>query len=398
MAQKNFYAVCPFGLENLLAEEITQVGGESLRVSKGGVAFKGSNTAAMSLCLWSRLASRVLMEVNHASYWDTRDIYDLATKTRWEDYFSVDYTIRISANAQRCPLESIDFATLRIKDGICDRFRDLSGRRPDVARHHPDVRIVTFLTYDMCTFYIDLVDEALFKRGWRLSHGEAPLKEHLAAGLLKLSGWTPEQPLVDPFCGSGTIAIEAALMAMNQAPGLYRDFAFQKLEGFDREEFEEMRQDAMALVNRHVKVKIQASDISSIVVDKAYENAQRAGLTDMMDDGRLVLKTADAREVLPGEGMENGVLIANPPYGEQSNPKSAPIAGMMKVFADHLKANYAGWTAWMLTSDRTLPSQMRLKATRKTVLFNGPLECRFFRFDMVAGSNRRQKDGDNNEE
>lgn len=394
MAKLHFYAVCPFGLEELLAAEVERAGGDDVRPGRGGVRFQGSKENAMALCLWSRYATRVLMEVAHASYWDSRDVYEIACKTPWESYFSVDHTIRINTTGKRCPLESLDFATLRIKDGICDRFRELAGRRPDVARHRPDVRIAAFLTYDTCTFYIDLVGESLFKRGWRLEHGEAPLKENLASALLALSEWTPEMPLVDPFCGSGTIAIEAALIATGQAPGLFRDFAFEKLEGFDQEVFQEFHQDAMAMINPHVKVKIRASDISSIVVEKAVENARRAGLGDMMADGRLTFLQGDAREALPIEDESKGVLIANPPYGEQSNPKSAPIASMMKVFADNLKANFAGWTAWMLTSDRSLPSQMRLKPSRKVVLFNGPLECRFFRFEMVEGTNRRKKEED----
>ena len=154
--------------------------------------------------------------------------------------------------------------------------------------------------------------------------------------------------------------------------------------------FSEMLEDARAAVNMHADVLIQASDISSLVVEKAVENAQRAGLGALIESGRLRFSQGDARQVTPPEGSEGGILIANPPYGEQSNPKSASIQSMMKDVADNLKANFAGWTAWMLTSDRTLPQQMRLKESRKTVLFNGALECRFFRFDMVAGSNRRR--------
>ncbi len=390
MASLSFYAVCPFGLEELLAGEIRAAGAERIRPGKGGVAFAGTTVTAMSVCLHSRLASRVLMKVAESSYWDTRDIYEFAAKTPWEKWFDPDLTFKITATSQRCPLESIDFAVLRIKDGICDRFRELAGRRPDVERYNPDVRIAVFLTYDTCTFYLDLAGEALFKRGWRLSHGEAPLKENLAAGLLMLSGWDPSKPLVDPFCGSGTIDIEAAQMAANMAPGLNRHFAFEKLEGFDLDDWNDLKEDARAAVNRHAKVRIAASDISSLVVEKAVENARRAGLGDMLDDGRLTFSQGDAREAVPAEGMEGGLLIANPPYGEQSNPKSASIQSMMKHVADNLKANFAGWSAWMLTSDRTLPQQMRLKESRKTVLFNGPLECRFFRFDMVSGSNRRR--------
>ncbi len=390
MATLSFYALCPFGLEDLLCDEIRAAGGESPRAQRGGVSFHGSAQAAMALCLHSRLASRVMMKVAQAEYWDTRDIYEIATNTPWEKWFEPEQSIKVSATGQRCPLESIDFAVLRIKDAVCDRFRELAGRRPDVDRYHPDVRIAAFLTYDVCTLYIDLAGESLFKRGWRLTHGEAPLKENLAAGLLGLAGWSPDKPLVDPFCGSGTIAIEAAQRACNIAPGLERHFAFENLKGFDMDVFSEMLEDARAAVNMHADVLIQASDISSLVVEKAVENAQRAGLGALIESGRLRFSQGDARQVTPPEGSEGGILIANPPYGEQSNPKSASIQSMMKDVADNLKANFAGWTAWMLTSDRTLPQQMRLKESRKTVLFNGALECRFFRFDMVAGSNRRR--------
>lgn len=391
MASTQFFALCPFGLEELLGEEIQAAGGNHIDPSRGGVAFQGSHEVAMQLCLHSRLASRILMKVAQASYWDTRDIYDIATRTPWEKWFTADQTIKVSATGKHCPLESIDFAVLRIKDAICDRFRELAGRRPDVERYHPDVRIAAFLTYDVCTLYIDLVGEALFKRGWRLSHGEAPLKENLAAGLLKLAQWDASKPLMDPFCGSGTIAIEAAQMACNMAPGLSRSFAFEKLQGFDMELWRELLDDARARVNVHTPVRIVASDISSIVVEKAIENAQRAGLGPLLERGALSFTQGDARECIPPADMENGVLIANPPYGEQSNPKSASIQSMMKHVADNLKAHFAGWTAWMLTSDRTLPQQMRLKESRKQVLFNGALECRFFRFNMVAGSNRRPR-------
>lgn len=392
----SFYAVCPFGLETLLADEILALGADPdlVRPGRGGVQFAGDTSLAMAACLHSRLASRILMRVAHAEYWDSRDVYDIARSTKWDRWFGPDVTLRIDTSATRCPLESIDFAALRIKDAICDRFRELAGRRPSVDRRTPDVRIVAHFTYDRVSLFLDLAGEALFKRGWRLTHGEAPLKENLAAGLLMLSEWRPEMPLVDPFCGSGTIAIEAARIAINYAPGLDRSFAFENLEGFDRSLWTEMLEDARAAVNPHAEVLIRASDISSIVVEKALENADRAGLGKLLDDGRLSFTQGDAREVVPPElpeGFEPGLVIANPPYGEQSNPKSASIQSMMGHVAANLKQHYAGWRAWMLSSDRTLPSQMRLKPSRKVVLFNGPLECRFFRFDMVAGSNRREK-------
>ena len=387
-----FHAPCPFGLEKLLAEEILALNADPdlVRPQKGGVQFAGGPELGMAVCLHSRLATRVLLRVAFGEYWDSRDVYALAKKTPWEKWFGPDVTFRIHSSANRCPLESLDFATLRIKDGLCDRFTELAGRRPSVDRRQPDVRVEAYFTFDHVSFYIDLAGESLFKRGWRLEHGEAPLKENLAAALLMLSGWTAGKPLVDPFCGSGTIAIEAAAMATNTAPGLNRHFDFEHLEGFDMALWREMKEDARAARNMHAKVRIEAHDISSIVVEKAVENARRAGFGALIDDGRIVFSQGDAREVRPPEGAEPGLVIANPPYGEQSNPKSASIAAMMRDFAGALKSGFAGWTAWLLTSDRFLPGQMRLKESRKTVLFNGPLECRFFRFDMVAGSNRRK--------
>ena len=356
-----FYAVAPFGLEPLVADELSRKapGAASIRAERGGVYFEGTAETAMAACLHSRFASRILLLAAQHEYWDTRDILDAARRTKWED-------------------------------GICDRFRELCGRRPSVDRRHPDVRIHVHITYKQVFFYLDLAGESLFKRGWRLEHGEAPLKENMAAALLALAEWTPEKTLVDPFCGSGTIAVEAAAIAANVAPGLHRGFAFEALDGFDAEVWREMKEDARAAVNLHAQVRIAASDISSIVVEKALENARRAGFGAMIEDGRLSFSAVDAREALPPEGAEPGLVVANPPYGEQSNPKSASIRSMMKGVADNLKAHFSGWTVWMLSSDRSLPSQMRLKESRKIVLFNGPLECRFFRFAMVAGSNRRK--------
>ena len=173
------------------------------------------------------------------------------------------------------------------------------------------------------------------------------------------------------------------------APGLNRSFAFEKLNIFDLQEWQEMKEDAKAEINLHASVQIRGSDISSIVVSKAQANAQRAGLQALLDDGRLVLAQGDARQV--SAFSDKGFIVTNPPYGEQSNPKSATVASMMKNVADNLKKSFSGWTAWMLTSDRKLPSQMRLSESRKIVIFNGPLECRFFKFEMVKGSFRNKK-------
>ncbi len=388
MAKNTFYAVCPLGTEELLAREIAACGGTDIRTARAGLTFSGSMETGMRACLNSRIASRILLRLGSSDYYDEEDIYNFACRTKWENHFGPSASIRVDVNAHRSPLHSLDFALLRIKDGICDRFMHFMNERPSVDRHNPQIRIFAYVDARYCTFYLDLCGEALFKRGWRADKGEAPLKENLAAALLQLAGWKPGMTLVDPFCGSGTIAIEAASIATNTAPGLARHFLFENFSNFDAELWENIREDAKAAVNRHAEVCIQASDISTIVVGKAMENARAAGLGPLIDSGAIRFLQCDARRVTAPEGAQPGLVIANPPYGEQSNPKSASVASMMKDVSDNLKHGFAGWTAWLLTSDRQLPRQMRLSESRKIPLFNGPLECRFFRFDLVSGSFR----------
>ena len=384
---RSYYALCPLGLESVLENELREAGAQSTKTSRAGVRFRADEITAMRACLTSRIASRILLSLGDSDYYDEEDIYNFACRTKWENYFDSDATFRIDVTAHRSPLNSLDFTLLRIKDGICDRFNHFMQTRPSIDRVHPDVRIFAHVDQDRCTFYLDLCGESLFKRGWRREKGEAPLKENLAAGLLALSGWKPDVPLAELVCGSGTIVIEAGLIATHTAPGLNRHFLFEKFKGFDRDMLEEVKDDARSLINPYVDVRLQASDISSIVVAKARENAVRAGLGALLDAGKLSFDAIDARAASPK--YPDGLVVSNPPYGEQSNPKSASVASMMKDVSDNLKRHWAGHTAWLLTSDRQLPRQMRLSESRKIPLFNGPLECRFFRFDLVSGSFRR---------
>jgi putative N6-adenine-specific DNA methylase len=275
---------------------------------------------------------------------------------------------------------------LRIKDGIVDRLRTLSGARPSIDRQDPDVRVFAYLDQRTVTLYIDLSGEPLFKRGWRADKGEAPLKENLAAGLLALAGWTPEVPLLDPFCGSGTIVIEAATIATRRAPGLNRPFAFERLANFDRAAWRRLKDKALAAVDDTAPAQIVGSDISTRVIEQARANAKLAGLDAFLGDGRLRLDAGDARTV--EAPAKHGMIISNPPYGEQSAPRSSTVPKMMGEIGDRLKAAFPGWHAWFLTSDRELPRQMRLSETRKPMLYNGALECRFFRFELVGGRYR----------
>lgn len=381
-----FFAICPRGLEALLAEELAPLGATAVRAEAGGVSFCGTLPTAYAANLHARLASRVLWRLARHRYASEDHVYVAAASVPWERHFEPRQTLRVDVSATDSPLRSLALATLKVKDGIVDRLRDRTGERPSIDRARPDVRVFAHFDATHVTLYLDLSGEPLFKRGWRADKGEAPLKEHLAAGLLRLAGWTPDVPLLDPFCGSGTIVIEAACIATRRAPGLARGFAFEKLRGFDRRRWEELKAQAQARVDETAPARIVGSDISTQVIAQARENAALAGLDGLLADGRLVLRAADARQIEPP--APTGLIVTNPPYGEQSAPRSASVPKLMASFGDRLKQGFAGWSAWLLTSDRALPRQMRLQETRRTVLFNGPLECRFFRFELVAGGYR----------
>jgi len=381
-----YFAVCPGGLEAALADELDALGAREVREEGGGVAFNGTRELGYAVNLHSRIASRVLWQVGRRGYTTEQHLYDATQEVRWQDLMSAQQTLRVDVTASRSPLKSLEFAMLRIKDGIVDRLRTLSGARPSIDRQDPDVRVFAYLDQRTVTLYIDLSGEPLFKRGWRADKGEAPLKENLAAGLLALSGWTPEVPLLDPFCGSGTIVIEAATIATRRAPGLNRPFAFERLANFDRAAWRRLKDKALAAVDDTATAQIVGSDISTRVIEQARANARLAGLDAFLGDGRLRLEGCDARTVEPP--AEHGMIISNPPYGEQSAPRSSTVPKMMGEVGDRLKAAFPGWHAWFLSSDRQLPRQMRLSETRKPVLYNGALECRFFRFELVGGRYR----------
>lgn len=390
----SYFCPCPRGLETALAEELAEIAAMSstLKVHNtvnGGVHCSGLMTDAMLLNLHSRIASRVLLRIAHGSYANENHIYDLSLDSKWENWFDLEHTIRVDVNSIKSPLKSLEFATLKIKDGLCDRFRDRTGERPSVNTRAPDMRIWGFLDTRNVTLYIDTSGEGLFKRGWRMETGDAPLRENLAAGLLRTAGWKPGMPLLDPMCGSGTLLIEAAQMLAGIPPGLNRAFAFEKFKNFRQADWDAIRA-AVKPAPLPTKPTIFGSDISGDMLVMARNNLQRAGIT--FD---IPLKQIDAQEIKPPTGMP-GLLIANPPYGErigvrgdQSQEPDELATAFFSAFGSTLKSRFAGWTVCLFTADLTLPRMLRLKEAKKTPFFNGAIECRLFRFDMVAGSNRR---------
>jgi putative N6-adenine-specific DNA methylase len=418
------YLTAAAGAEALLAAEVTRITGRPAEHARGGVWVQGDESTAMQLNLHSRLAQRVLWPLVDGPYRDEHDLYDLARRVDWTHWITPAQTLRVDVNAQRSPLRSLNFAVLRIKDAVCDSLRDATGERPSVDTQRPDLPLMLYVGPDHAVLYADTSGEALFKRGWRDARGgregvkgEAPLKETLAAAMLAAAGWqgrAKDGPFLDPCCGAGTIAIEAAQLACGIAPGLHRRFAFERMLPFrgHLQHWQQLRRDAQA-AQHEPPVPIFAGDVSFRMTDFATGNAERAGVAHAIQ-----FKTVDALQRHPPE--PGGLMMLNPPYGERMAPKGqgtnrahappdfeAPrLAGRPTMagreafegggssaeffgsLAAHWKRHYPGWTAWVLTPDMKLPSLMRLKESARVPMWNGPIECRVFRFDLVAGSHR----------
>jgi putative N6-adenine-specific DNA methylase len=379
--KQQFFSPCPRGLEIPLSEELKAFGAEGIHITDGGVHFNGPGSLSYKVNLHSRTASRVLWRVAKARYTTEQDIYDTVHALPWKEWFDETRTIRVNMAAIKCPLRSLDFATLKIKDAICDKFREVTGERPSVNTHAPDIRIHAFLDEIQMSLYVDTSGDALFKRGVRQYTNIAPLRENLAAGILILAGWKPGTPLLDPMCGSGTFLIEAAQMSLNIAPGIGRHFAFEKLHTFNAEKWQAMRAEAIAAQKPVVPLPIYGSDLYGDELKAARLNLENAGLLEAVS-----LKQANVLEVAPP--ADHGIMVANLPYGERMGELDE-MRVLYPQLGDVLKQKFKGWNAYLLTADLAMPKSIRLSVSRKTPLFNGALECRLFEYKMVAGSNRK---------
>ena len=382
----NFFAPCPRGLEALLVGELRGLGALDPKAASGGAAFRGDMQICWRANLGSRLASRVLMQLAHFPYKTEQDVYAATLALDWPALFAVERSIRVDVNATRCPLKSLDFVTLRIKDAVCDKFRDRQGARPNVDTRTPDVRIQAFLDATHCTVYLDTSGEALYKRGYREDTGEAPLKENLAAGIVMLTGWDRQSPLFDPMCGSGTLLIEAALMALGIPPGAQRDFGFERLAGHDAGAWKALRKQQLDRAGRPRPLELFGSDIAGRELRRAEANLEAAGLK-----GAVLLKQADVREV--AAPAPSGTLVTNPPYGVRIG-EATDLKAFYPELGNAFKARFAGWNCYVFSGDPELAKLIRLKASKRTPLFNGPLECRLYEYRMVAGSARKNKSDD----
>jgi putative N6-adenine-specific DNA methylase len=470
-----FFIVCPRGLEIPLAEELKEIS-ERPEVkalgawvidppplnNTGGLGVAGPMSVALAINLHSRIASRCLLQMTHVAYRKEDDVYKAVRSLSWEDWITPDQTMRVDLTAHRSPLTSLNFVTLRIKDAVCDRLREVKGARPNIDTELPDVRVQAHLTATHATVYLDTSGQSLFKRGWRDDKGAAPLKENLAAGILALTGWKPEQPLFDPMCGSGTFLIEAAYRGLGIPSGSIRaglinnkqaeeqagqsaqahnqsvkaqdkaeaqskftryrptrvdlvgadqGFGFQRLKPFNTPDLKKQWDGLCEVAKKNIevglananKLKMAACDINENMITIVKNNWKRAGLPAQSG----VLSNVRQIDALVAKSpfAEPGVMLFNPPYGERleikggrdgservkgrgardalpKNNNSPEFMEFLNQFGKHLKDNFQSWQVDVLTADMGLPGQVRMKESKRTPLFNGPLECRLFRFDM----------------
>lgn len=375
------FAPCPRGLEPVLEQELTHLGIQVSGRTEGGVAFSGSRETLYRANLESRIASRILLEIAHVPYRNEQEVYAAAFALPWPQWFSSSCTIKVKVSARQCPLKSLDFVTFRVKDAICDVFMHTTKTRPSVDTQRPDIRIDVFLDPTHATMYLDTSGEPLFKRGFRRSTVEAPLRENLAAGILRLTGWTADQPLLDPLCGSATIPLEAAMMARKIAPGLGRRFAFENLQNFDRALWTRLTEHSRSTQLPKSPVPIAASDKDPRAIAIAREHLRLAGV-----EQDIQLTQQDLFDVTPPQGP--GIVVMNPPYGVRLGTQEA-----LEEFYPHLgqwmKQRCVGWHVYLFTGDLRAPKLIGLAPSRRTPLFNGAIECRLYAFPIVQGSMRR---------
>lgn len=397
-----FFALTSRGLVDVLRDELAELGARKLDKEPGGVYFDSNWATAYRANLRLRTATRVVRPILHFPAYKNEDLYNNIRKFDFTSLIEADGTIAVEASVRESAFQDQRFVAMKVKDAIVDQFREKTGVRPSVDTENPDLVVVVRAFKNNFSVSLDTSGEPLFKRGYRTGTGEAPLKEHVAAGLLRLAEWDGETPIVDPMCGSGTILIEAALQARKVAPGtLRRRFGFMNWKGFEEEVFRKELDATLALeeeaaeklevtlqklypnpVPAGAKVESEVKhrplffgyDMDPKVIKIAQANAREAGVDDLISFRRHAMETLEAP-------IEKGIIITNPPYGTRLGNKES-LKDTYRDFAFTLKNRFKGWTAHVLSGDPELSSAMKLKATRKSLVYNGPIECRLLRYEV----------------
>lgn len=388
-----YFATVAKGIESVTAEELKRIGARNVDPSFGGVYFEGDLETLYRANLWLRTATRILMPMREFAAKTPEMLYDQVRRLKWENYldpdmtFSVDCTIAGSkklkgpaaTSAPRPRGEGLNhsrYAALKIKDAIVDQLRMKQGARPNVDTENPDLRVVAYLNNGRCTISLDASGASLHERGYRLHGAQAPLKETLAAAIILMSGWNPRTPFIDPMCGSGTLPLEAALIALDLAPGLFRDrFGFFGWPDFDRGLWQKVTDEAREKVRRRLDSPIVGYDRDRGAISTALENTGRAGLGKFVHFERRELDRLEPVGVVPG------TLIVNPPYGERLG-EVEELKGLYQHLGDLFKKQMKGYTAFIFTGNLELAKSVGLRASRRFELFNGPIECRLLKYEL----------------
>jgi 23S rRNA (guanine2445-N2)-methyltransferase len=381
-----FIAKTFHGLEDVLEEELKSLGAKKIRKSKRACLYEGDKELLYKSNLYLRTAIRILVPFEEFVAFDENRLYKKIRHIDWSEYFSLDQTFAIDTTVSSSRFRHSKYLALKIKDAIVDQFRDEFGSRPSVDTENPDFRLNVHCNETNFTLSVDSSGNSLHKRGYRESGHQAPLNEVLAAGMILSSGWDGESMLIDPMCGSGTILLEAAMIAKNIPPNFERnDFAFMKLKDFDENLWNKVYSDAEENIKKSEKI-IFGYDKDDRALHFAKNSIAKFGLSNV-----ITLSNKSFEENVPKNN--SGLLIMNPPYDERM--KEENIIAFYQMIGDQLKTHYQGFSAWILSGNKNAIKRVGLKASRRLTLFNGPIECKFHRFDMYSGSKKGKYLNDN---
>jgi len=382
-----FFASCPTGLADLVEKELQELGLKTGTKTMGGVVFDSNWEGCYKANLHSRFASRILKPLLDFPAYTPEEIYNNVRKHDFTKYIKPDQTIAIDATVRESKMADQRFLAMKVKDAIVDQFRDKYGVRPNVSNDNPDLRIHIKGVRNQFHMQLDTSGHSLFMRGYRTKTGEAPLKENLGAGLIALAGWDKKSPLLDLFCGSGTILIEAAMMAANMAPGIHREgFGFMNLLDFNQEAWLKVLDEAESQELESIEALLFGYDHDKRVLQMAKDNARNVGVAKFIE-----FKNTPISVAAPPPEVPAGMILTNPPYGARIGDED----NLKDVYRDlgfTLKTRFDGWDAWILSGNKELLSEMKLKSTQKVFLMNGNIECRLLKYEMYKGTKRLPKE------
>ncbi|OKH18089.1 THUMP domain-containing class I SAM-dependent RNA methyltransferase [[Limnothrix rosea] IAM M-220] len=372
---QQYFATVARGVEEIAAKELETLGAQEIRPDYCGVYFQGDRRLLYKVNLWSRLAFRVLVKIKRVKAFTVKELYRGVQSIDWSEYVTPDQTIAVNCTGKNKKLNHTHFTALQIKNAIIDQQREQFGDRSSVNVEDPDVQINAHIHENRCILSLDSSGHSLHRRGYRPAMGKAPLKENFAAALLDLAEWTPELPLVDPLCGSGTFLIEGALKSMNFAPGLFQgDFGFQHWQDYDADLWQNLLNEAEYAAKDKIQQPIVGQDNDENVVQQAWTNAENCGVAEQI---KLSCKKLEAVEA----PADHGVIICNPPYGVRIG-HDQDLELLYKTIGDVFKQKFKGWTGYILTGNADLAKKVGLRASRRFVVYNGGIECRLLKYEL----------------